>query len=211
MAIMDFPRPNTTRNSPPLLISSYDHYGDPAINMVTRVQAYKYLGVPFDPKLKWQVPLTNVIARAACWAQQLWRVTKTVGGLSPNKTRQLYRTVAIPALTYTSDIWYIPPFKTAHSPKSYRSVKDTQLLCLIQGMATRYITGGIRDTAFDVLEAHANIPPIDLTFRIAQFHTASRISAIPLLHPLYPVHALSDPTTPHCTSYSSPQVSNYSR
>ena len=124
--------------------------------------------------------------------------------------------VTIPTLIYTSDIWYIPPFKTAHSPKSYGSVKDTQLLCSIQGMATRYITGSIKGAAFDILEAHVNLPPIDFTFRLAQFCTASRISMLPPLYLLYPLACratcdLSDLTVPHYTSYSSPQASNHNK
>ena len=72
-------------------------------------------------------------------------------------------------------------------PKTIGSVKETRLLCSIQGIATRYITGGIKGTAFNTLEAHTNLPPIDLAFRIAQFCAASRISALPPSHPLYPL------------------------
>ena len=64
LAVMDFPRPNTTNNSPPLLIQSYDHNRSPTTNMVTKVQVYKYLEVTFDPKLKWGVHIANVIARS---------------------------------------------------------------------------------------------------------------------------------------------------
>ena len=64
LAVMDFPRPNTTNNSPPLLIQSYDHNGSPTTNTVTKVQVYKYLEVTFDPKLKWGVHIANVIARS---------------------------------------------------------------------------------------------------------------------------------------------------
>ena len=67
------------------------------------------------------------------------------------------------------------------------SVKETQLLCSIQGIATRYITGGIKGTTFNTLKAHVNLPPIDLAFRITQFCAASRISALPPSHPLYPL------------------------
>ena len=67
------------------------------------------------------------------------------------------------------------------------SVKETQLLRSIQGIATRYITGGIKGTTFNTLKAHMNLPPIDLAFRITQFCAASRISMLPPSHPLYPL------------------------
>ena len=41
--------------------------------------------------------------------------------------------------------------------------------------------------AFDALKIHANLPPVDLLFRISQFHAASRIVALPSCHPLYPI------------------------
>ena len=71
--------------------------------------------------------------------------------------------------------------------KSSRSVKATRLLCSIQGTATRHITEGVRGTAFDMLEVHVNIPPIDLLFWKVQFCAASRIAALPPHHPLFPL------------------------
>ena len=107
--------------------------------------------------------------------------------LSPSRTCQLYNTVTVPAFTYASDIWYTPPFKWAHSQKSSGSVADTESLQSIQGTAVRYITGGIRGTAYEVLEAHTNLPPIDLLFRKIQFRATIRICALPPHHPLYEV------------------------
>ena len=57
---------------------------------------------------------------------------------------------------------------------------------MIQGMATRYITGGIKGTAYNTLEAHTNIPLIDL-FHKAQFHVATIICTLPSHHPLQPL------------------------
>lgn len=108
-------------------------------------------------------------------------------GLASSKMRQLYITVALPALTYTSDIWYTPPFRTAYTQKLYSSVKVTKLLRMIQGMATRYITGGIKGIAYDMLEIHTYVPPVDLLFHKAQFRAASRICALPPDHPLRPL------------------------
>ena len=121
------------------------------------------------------------------WTQQLWRIAKSVGGLSPSNTRQLYSTVALPALTYMSDVWYIPLFKLPHARKSAGSARTTKLLHLIQGAATRHITGGLRGMAFNTLEVHANLPPVDLLFQKSQFWATSRITALPACHPLFPI------------------------
>lgn len=83
-------------------------------NMTTQhtiaiVSSYKYLGVVFDPKLTWRAHITKVVTKATWWTHQLWRISKTVGGLSPSKTHQLYNTVAMLAFAYACDIWYTPP------------------------------------------------------------------------------------------------------
>ena len=187
LAVMDFPRPGVPSTTTPLTIDVHHPDNTITTSTISNVETYKYLGVTFDPKLKWRAHVSKVVASATRWTQQLWRVTKTAGGLSPNRTRQLYNTVAVPAFTYTSDIWYTPPFKEANAQKFSGAIGDTKLLQTIQGTATRYITGGIRGTAYDVLEAHANIPPIDILFRKAQFRAASRICSLPPHHPLYPI------------------------
>ena len=99
--------------------------------------------------------------------------------------QQNQTTVAIPALTYVSDIWYIPSFALTH--KSFGSTRTTKLLCSIQGTATRYIMGSIKGTTFDTLDVHTFIPPVDLLFHRAQFHATSRICTLPKHHPLYPL------------------------
>ena len=45
----------------------------------------------------------------------------------------------------------------------------------------------MRGTAFDTLEAHANVPPINLIFHKAQFRAAMRICVLPAHHPLNPL------------------------
>ena len=61
-------------------------------------------------------------------------------------------TVALLAITYASDVWYIPPYKTAHVHNLSGSVSATKSLCLVQGITTCYITGSIKGTTFDILE-----------------------------------------------------------
>ena len=74
-----------------------------------------------------------------------------------------------------------------HSQKSCGLVSDTKSLQSIQGTAARYITGGIRGTAYDILEAHADLPPVDLLFCKVQFRAASRICVLPSRHPLHSI------------------------
>ena len=202
LAVMDFPHPNTNTPTTPLIITTPHTNGTSTTSSIACVQEYKYLGVIFDPKLTWKTHFTKVTAPTTHWSQQLWRISKAARGLSPSKTHQLYITIAIPAITYASDIWYIPPYKTAHSQKHSGSVKETKELQLIQGTMTRFITGGIRGTAFNILEIHTNIPPIDLLIRKIQAKAALHICALPPNHPL---HSLACRTSTHfICSHKSP-------
>ena len=185
LAIMDFPHLHKAEPSTPLIIEQRLEDSTTTTNTITNVQNYRYLGVIFDLKLSWRAHISKVIASATHWSQQLWRVAKTAGRLSPSHTQQLYNTIAVPAFTYASDIWYTLPFKWPHSQISSGSVSDTKSLQSIQGTAARYITGGICSTAYNILEAHADLPPVDLLFHKVQFRAASRICALPPRHPLH--------------------------
>ena len=100
-----------------------------------------------------------------------------MGGLSPSRTCQLYNTVAVPDFTYASDVWYTPPFKQAHLQKSSGSVADTKSLQSIQGTASRYITGGIQGTAYDILKAHTNLPPVGTLYWFLAWMSLAEVSA----------------------------------
>ena len=78
-----------------------------------------------------------------------------------------------------------PPYKLTHSRNPQGSVRATKLLQSLQGRTARTITGGLRDTTYDVFEVHAFIPPIDLIFCKAQINAATRICALPPAHPLF--------------------------
>ena len=77
--------------------------------------------------------------------------------------------------------------KLVHSRNTWGSVKATRLFRMIQGCATNHITGGLRGTAYNITEAHAFIPPVDLLFHKSQLNAITHICALPPKHPLYPI------------------------
>lgn len=187
LAMMDFARTPRDIPSGPLHLDRRNPDGTTTSQTVNTVESYKYLGVHFDPKLKWGEHIPKVVASATWWSQQLWRISKTAGGLAPCKVRQLYNTVAIPVFTYAADIWYIPPFKQSGHKNLTGSVAPTKAFSSFQRRVAQYITGGINGTAGDVMEVHANILPVDLLFRKVQFRAASRVCTLPPSHPLYTI------------------------
>ena len=101
---MDYLRPNTTSHNTSLNITTKLPNSGTTSSLITNVQTYKYLSITFDLKLSWKVHISCVIANSTRWAQQLWCIAKTAGGLPPDQTWQLYTTVAVLAFTYVSDI-----------------------------------------------------------------------------------------------------------
>ena len=66
-----------------------------------------------------------------------------------------------------------PPFKLAHFRNTHSSVHTTKLLQSIQGQVDRYITGGLWGMAYNVLEVHVNILPINLLLCKVQLNAAT--------------------------------------
>ena len=88
-------------------------------------------------------------------------------------------------ITYACNIWYTPLYKHCYSRNTRGSVCPIKLLQSIQGHATRIITGRLRETTFDILEVHANTPPINLLFRKVQINSVAHISSLLPKHPLH--------------------------
>ena len=187
LAVMDFMRTPHNIASFPLQINKSNPDGSISTHTMATVNNYKYLGVVFDPKLTWRPHITKVVATATHWTQQLCRIAKMAGALSPSKARQLYNMVAVPAFTYASDVWYAPLFKLAYSCNSHGSIGATKLFHPIQGHIAQYITGGLKGTAYNIFKTHMYIPPVDLLFRKVQASTATQICALPTNHPLHPI------------------------
>ena len=182
MAVIDFTRTPRDIVTSPLHIKEVNPNDTTTLHNINTVTDYKYLGVIFDPKLNWRAHISKVTAKATKWTQQLWRLAKLTGGIPPGKTHQLYNAVVVPAFTYTSDVWFVPPFKLAHKRNTLGSISATKRLCSIQGQAAWFIMGGLRGTAFDMLGAHAYIAPVDL-FHKTKTHATIHICALPTNHP----------------------------
>jgi len=182
---MNFPRTNLDTPPPDLTITRNNPDGSTTTQAVSTVPTYKYLGVIFDSKLTWKAHSRKAIANANWWTTQVARLSKTSGGMPPKRIRQLYNTVAIPAFTYAADIWFTQVRHSADSNKRSGSVSTTKKLTTVQRRMAKTITGALRTTAGDTLEAHANLLPIDLLFDKVIFRAAMRLASLPPTHPLH--------------------------
>ncbi|KAF5378885.1 hypothetical protein D9615_006982 [Tricholomella constricta] len=159
--------------------------GTTTLQIVETTSAYKYLGVVFDPKLRWTAHYQKVIASSAWWSFQVARLSKISGGMPPHRIRQLYNTVAVPAFTYAADVWYTGIHNSPSGKKRVGSVAVTKKLTPVQRHAAKLVTGSLSTTAGDVLDAHTNLLPVDLLYHKILQRAAVRLASLPDTHPLH--------------------------
>ena len=187
LAMMNYPC--SILDVPPsdLTLSRTNLDGSVTSQSINTASTYKYLGVTLDPKLRWASHHQRVIAKATWWSLQVARLSRISGGMPPNRIHQLYNTVAIPALSYAADVWYSGIHHSPSGNKRLGSVALTKKLTSIQRRVAQTITGSLSTTAGDVLNAHANLLPVDLLFNKILFHAATHLASLPPSHPLYPL------------------------
>jgi Reverse transcriptase (RNA-dependent DNA polymerase) len=175
------------RDTPPgdLILDRPNADGSVSTSSMKAVDSYKYLGVIFDPGLRWTLHHAKVIASATFWSSQIWRVSKTASGMSATGVRQLYNTVAVPGFTYGAEVWYTSLFKLGGVGNTKGSVATTNKLKSIQRKVAVTITGALCTTAGDTLDAHTNILPVDLLFNKVLFRAAAHLCSLPHTHPLH--------------------------
>ena len=119
--------------------------------------SYKYLGVLFDPKLRWSLQHANVLMNATFWLSKLWCVSKSASSLSTKVTKQLCNTVALPRFTYSMEVWYTYLHKPEVASKIKGSMSITNKLRSVQHKVAISITGGLSTMAGDIMDVHTNI------------------------------------------------------
>ena len=147
----------------------------------------KYLGVIFDQHLDWRAQHVHALGKGATWTSQIKRLTRTTWGITPKYARKLYASVALPRTLYASDIWCIPTEQEELTSKG--NAKVTKKFITMQRAGALAITGGLRTSPTDALDAFAFILPAPLTISKWQHRAMVRMAMLPANHPLSkPIH-----------------------
>ena len=153
---------------------------------IKSVQSHRFLGVMFDPKLRWNIQNEHAARLAETWINLVRRLARTSTGLSAKGMRQLYVAIAIPKMTYAADVWYTLPHKANESSTNQTgSVRLTNKIQSAQRRAVISMLGAMRSTAGDVLNVHAQLPPPHLLFLAVLIRSATRLLSLPNSHPLH--------------------------
>jgi hypothetical protein len=120
-----------------------------------------FLGVRIDRELRWKEQGVHAIAKGQAWVAQMTRIAKVSRGVASSYLRRLYISVALPKIMYAADIFLNPATSRKSGNKNGRSGKATiNRLASIHRQAAIIITGAMRTTAADTLEAHTNLLPM---------------------------------------------------
>jgi hypothetical protein len=174
-ALIDFSM-NRTKTRPPMIIRG---------NIIQPSPTHKFLGVILDQELRWKEHVAYAIAKGTAYTLQLRRLSSTATGMPIKLARQLYQVVAIPKMLYTADVWFTPAYWEGSDIAQRGSLGVARKMTTVQRIAAIAITGAMKTTATDVLEAHANLLPITLLLQNTCHRAIIRLAAHPPTHPLH--------------------------
>ena len=143
--------------------------------------------IHYENGCKWSLQHAKVVTSATFWASQIWRISKPASGMSASGVRQLYNTVAVPGFTYRAEVWYTGLHKPKEEGNMKGSVAITNKMRSMQRKVASNITGALRTTVGDTLDAHTGILPVDLLLNKVLFRAATRLCSLPDTHPLHDI------------------------
>jgi len=116
--------------------------------ILNRLEEYKYLGVTFDPCLKFETHVDNV--RKKTWAAYhgLRSLTSRFWGISTEIMVRLYQAYVTPCMEYACQVW------ATANPSVLKRLEP------VQSAALRTATGALWSTSQDALEAYCGVWPL---------------------------------------------------
>jgi ribonuclease HI len=176
LALIDFAHQNSNKLHP--------HLHLPHI-MLSSTASTKYLGVHFDQNLKWNIQLVNMAEKGTKWLAQIKRAACPSWGITPKYARRLYISIALPKVLYAVDIWCTPMHGAMAGPRVKGSAAAVKTLTSVQRAGAIAITGGLRTSPTDTLNACAYTIPAAQLLEKWCFKAAVWLSTLPSEHPLY--------------------------
>jgi ribonuclease HI/exonuclease III len=176
LALMDFAHRNNKKVRLPLSLPS---------TTLAPSGNTKYLGVYLNQHLDWGTQRNYAVEKGTKWTAQIRRATAPSWGLTPKHARRLFISVAIPRILYAIDVWGIRFKRGAATLAAGKITECNNKLSSVQRAGTLAITGGLRTSPTDALDAHAFILPLHLEIEKHLYRAAVRIATLAPQHPLH--------------------------
>ena len=176
LALINFAPRHKNADNPPLTLPH---------RIIEPSDSTKYLGVIVDRHLNWKAQQSYAVEKGAKWAAQIRRLARPSWGITPKHAKRLYISVALPRILYALDVWCIPTDDPISGPKATGSSRVTKQITSVQRAGALAITGGLRTSPTDVLDACAFLLPAPLLIRKTCFRAFIRMATLPPDHPLF--------------------------
>jgi ribonuclease HI len=176
LALMNFAHSCKKSNNPTLHLPR---------RSIQPVDSAKYLGVVFDRNLNWKVQQAHAVEKGTKWAAQIRRLARLTWGITPKYARRLFISVALPRMLYAIDVWYTPSSVEHADTRAIGTAKVTKQVETVQRAGALAITGGLRTSPTDALNASAYLLPASLTINRWCHRAYTRMAMLPPEHPLY--------------------------
>src|SRR5258706_14583925 len=168
--LMHYTKTKNRQASPPIHIPMNNHT---VLKEVTPTNCMRYLGLWFNPQLRFHEHVKIVSSKASRATKALQMLGNSTSGINQLCLRQIYLGTVLPIATYGS---------VAFWDRKSSVIKNT-LQCA-QNKVLCFITGAFKTTPITVLEIEASIPPIDITLDYYTEHYATQTQK---LNPSNPV------------------------
>ena len=175
LALIDFAHQNRQATRPDLILPH---------GTIKPKTSVKYLGVILDQHLTWAQQRASAIEKGTQWTSQIRRIAKPGWGITPKYARRLYISVALPRILYGADVWYTPSGNAAPERKRRGTGRVIKKLASVQRVGALAITGGLRTSPTDTLDALANLLPFETAIEKWCYRAAIRLATLPDSHPL---------------------------
>jgi ribonuclease HI len=149
-------------------------------------KSHKFLGIIIDENLNFKEQAAHALAKGTKYVMACTRMIHPTKGIHGKLMKRLYEGVIVPKMLYAMDIWCVGLISKGRGKKGGgRGARGFTLqLARVQRMATLQITGGLRSSPSDMLDAHANILPIQQIIRKNCHRATLRMATLLSTHPL---------------------------
>jgi ribonuclease HI len=142
--------------------------------------------VIIDQNLNFKEHAAYAMAKGTKYMMTCRRIIRPTRGIHGKLVKRLFESVVLPKMLYAADIWCAGLIAKGRGRKGGgRGARGfASQMARVQRMATLLITGGLRSTATDVLDTHANVLPFQQALRKICHRATLRMATLPAPHPL---------------------------
>jgi hypothetical protein len=171
--LIHFTKSRTGRNAGPGPSITIPTNEEGTTRSVNPSKLIRYLGIWFDPQLKFTEHVKKAAAKATSAAHALRMLGNSERGIHQTHLRQMYLGAILPIALYG-----LPVFWRSKSGAILKKLTTLQNKCL------RMITGAFRTTSINAMEIESSIPPVDIYLDYKLETEAIRLARLPDDHPL---------------------------